>query len=186
MSDSVATSTDPSAKPVPPAPPATPSDGMSSVQDLMDRVVQESGLAREEFELLPTGLRFVTPGGKVWEAAQGVPGREEDLVIIGLFLDGEDVRVYCLPKRAQDDAKKILTSGRYVLNRETVNGSPFWEALALETFISEMAEELTDLYEVAGDRLRVTCEKCSTSNESNALYCNECGTKFPEEPEEAG
>lgn len=164
---------------------------MESIADLIQTIVAASGVHPDDIEDLPTGRRNVVPSldktspAKVWVTSEGVPGREENFIIIGQFLDGDYVIAYAVPKRAVDKDGVVLEPSRFRVSQ--ISGSCFTETLSLDSLISEMAEELAGLYEVAGDRLRVDCgvEMCGASNEANANFCSECGVKMPEDEEEA-
>jgi hypothetical protein len=167
-----------------PAEVAEEASGPQSVAELLLEITDMSGVSIEDAQTLPTVGRFIPPPGPsgkpaIWELAGGVPGREKELLIIGLFVSGDDMLAYCLPTANVDSRGVPVAPSRFTVSRKA--SSVFSETMPLETLMSEMAEEIADLYNIVGVRSREDCEveTCGASNEADARFCKECGAPMP-------
>jgi|HubBroStandDraft_2_1064218.scaffolds.fasta_scaffold209787_2 hypothetical protein len=163
---------------------------MADLQELQAEILEEAGLEADEALDLPGRITKLSwEGAPAWEIGKNVPGND-NLQVFGIFATSSeeervahveyvvgDIRVYAMPKQSlPGDSFRRMTINR-------ASPAIAHESLTRTSFVTEVSRELLELSSLEEASLGEECPSCENPCKPDAVFCDQCGEKLPEEEE---
>jgi hypothetical protein len=160
-------------------------------KELDQEILDSCGLEADELLDLPGRIDKIDwKGGSAWERGKRVPGNA-NLVIYAIFATSSDeervhhveyvpgdVRIYALPEQSlPGDSFRRLTINR-------ASPAITHEPLTRDSFVQEVTREIEELSTLESESLHGECQACENDTRPEAVFCDQCGARLPEDEEE--
>lgn len=118
----------------------------TTTKQIAEQIIEESAVNPAD---IPHLTKFVDSRNAIWSFGGEVPN-SKNWLIMSMFRDGEDVRVYAAPTREKDDKGEPVPFARFTLSRDSSHSCVLIESMSLSVFKSEIAADLVRVAEESG------------------------------------